>query len=429
MFGIFTSEQSKARHDAKNWLHLADKVVHFRRDELPAQELQDILRTANDLKNRLAEKADAARLKMAIERLEGCLRRSGGTHYPKSGWADNLEFILVAAILFLGIRAFFVQPFKIPTNSMWPTYYGMTDDTYVSREDEPGKIAQLARLAAFGASAYRLDAPADGELHIALPYVAGGAQLARPVKGRRLGVLPSQRLECIFVVGDQAVSISVPADFDLKRVLGAALSHEANGDSPHLFNPTRGTDRFITTKHGGGQMRIVPTGRQVKKGERIVSFDILTGDQLFVDRMSYHFVPPSVGDAFVFRTIHIKGIDGGRNSEAYADRYYIKRLVGGPNDVLEVKSPELWRNGAPITGSEVFEKNAAKEDRYPGYTYQERLMPGSTVTIPTGSFFAMGDNSPNSSDSRVWGFVPAGDVVGRPLFIYYPFTARWGPAR
>jgi signal peptidase I len=41
----------------------------------------------------------------------------------------------------------------------------------------------------------------------------------------------------------------------------------------------------------------------------------------------------------------------------------------------------------------------------------------------------MGDNSGNSADGRYWGFVPAADVIGRPLFIYYPFTRRWGPAR
>ncbi|MDB6115544.1 MAG: lepB, partial [Lacunisphaera sp.] len=42
---------------------------------------------------------------------------------------------------------------------------------------------------------------------------------------------------------------------------------------------------------------------------------------------------------------------------------------------------------------------------------------------------AMGDNSLESADSRFWGFVPEKDVVGRPLFIYYPLTKRWGPAK
>ncbi len=41
----------------------------------------------------------------------------------------------------------------------------------------------------------------------------------------------------------------------------------------------------------------------------------------------------------------------------------------------------------------------------------------------------MGDNSNNSFDSRFWGFVPDKEVVGRPLFIYYLFSRRWGPSR
>lgn len=421
MFGIFFSEQSKTRHDAKNWLHLAAKVIHYRRDQIPAQELHAILQAENELRNRLSEKADAAKLKIAIERLEGCLRRSGGSHYPKSGTADNVEFALVALILFLGIRAFLVQPFKIPTNSMWPTYFGMTAESYATVDEEPGKAMELVRFLAFGARTYRVDSPADGELFIALPLERGQAQNFRPVRGRRWGIFPATLAEYVFVVNNHAVSVTVPVEFEIGRVYREALQR-ANGDGATLG---RGTEGYVSTKYGGGSVRLVPTGRHVRAGERIVSFDLLTGDQLFVDRVSYHFVPPKVGDAFVFRTDNIPEI-GGTN----ANSYYIKRLVGVPGDVLEVKAPELWRNGAPITGAAAFEKNAKRVDRYPGYTYGDlRLSPGDTVTVPDDSFFAMGDNSPNSADSRRWGFVPADDVVGRPLFIYYPFTRRWGPAR
>ena len=427
MFGIFVSEQSKARHDAKNWLHLAAKVVHYRRDQIPTQELHAILQAENDLRNRLNERADAAKLKIAIERLEGCLRRSGGSHYPKSGTADNIEFALVALILFLGIRAFFVQPFKIPTNSMWPTYFGMTTEAYATVEEEPGSVAEFARLLAFGARDYRVDAPADGELFVAFPFEHGAPQHFRTVKGRKWGIFPAVLSECIFVVDGRPVSVTVPAEFDKWQVIQMALKRAGNGQNggEYSFVPGRGKDAYITTKYGGGTMRLVPTGRRVQAGERILSFDLLTGDQLFVDRVSYHFMPPRVGDAFVFRTDNIPEIGA-----ANANSYYIKRLVGAPGDVLEVRPPALWRNGEPISGSEAFEKNAAREDRYPGYTYGDvRLGPGSTITVPADAFFAMGDNSPNSADSRRWGFVPADDVVGRPLFIYYPFTRRWGPAR
>ena len=58
------------------------------------------------------------------------LRRTGGAIYPKSSLVENVEFFLVAAIVILGIRTYFLQPFKIPTNSMWPTYNGMTPEAF-----------------------------------------------------------------------------------------------------------------------------------------------------------------------------------------------------------------------------------------------------------------------------------------------------------
>jgi signal peptidase I len=111
------------------------------------------------------------------------------------------------------------------------------------------------------------------------------------------------------------------------------------------------------------------------------------------------------------------------------EQYYIKRLVGTPGDTLEVREPVLYRNGQPITGADAFAANASREGKYAGYFAQQRLSPGQTVTVPPDSYFAMGDNSGNSADGRYWGFVPAKDVVGRPLFVYFPFTRHWGPAR
>ena len=49
--------------------------------------------------------------------------------------------------------------------------------------------------------------------------------------------------------------------------------------------------------------------------------------------------------------------------------------------------------------------------------------------MPEDHFFAMGDNSDNSADSRSWGYVPKETVVGRAVWIYYPFTDHWGFAK
>ena len=105
--------------------------------------------------------------------------------------------------------------------------------------------------------------------------------------------------------------------------------------------------------------------------------------------------------------------------------YFIKRLVGRPGDTLEVRPPALFSNGGPIQGAPSFAKEAQQIDGYPGYVYARPnppysdiatlTGPGQTVTVPNGYFFAMGDNSPESLDSRYWGGVPRQNVVGLSL--------------
>ena len=96
----------------------------------------------------------------------------------------------------------------------------------------------------------------------------------------------------------------------------------------------------------------------------------------------------------------------------------------------------ILRNGSPITGAAAFDLNARQESPYRGYanaTHEDSrysiLFRGETVTVPQRGYLALGDNSHNSFDGRFWGFVPEKDVVGRPLFIYFPFTRRWGTAK
>lgn len=417
------------QRNARNWLHLADKVFHFRRDILTEPELAALDKDRKSLRQKIKTKADASQLKLAIENLEHCLRQSGGTFYPKSTVVEYVEFLLVAAILFLGIRAFVLQPFKIPTNSMWPSFYGMTAEIFDQPEDEPGLVGKGFRFLAYGAKAKRMDAPADGEVRFRVWRHSNGWQLYRTVPSRRWFILPATAKEYTFEVGNEVTTIKVPADFDFERTIAEAWYDDRDDWTNYLSTQLRHAEAQLRRRSAEGHRdswAAIPTGRMVNKGDRILSFDILTGDQLFVDRMSYHFVRPSVGSGFVFRTRNIPMLSKGGKSD---DKYYIKRLVGTPGDVLEIREPVLYRNGEPITGSRAFTYNANEEKGYRGYSARSLLATGETVRIPDRSFFAMGDNSYNSLDSRVWGFVPADDVVGRPLFIYYPFTRRWGPSR
>ena len=433
MFGFFDSQDQKMRENAANWLELADKVWHFRRDMLTDREGGELRQQTEDLRQKYKAKAEAAKLKLSIESLEAVLRRTGGAIYPKTSLVENVEFFLVAAIVILGIRTYFVQPFKIPTNSMWPTYYGMTPEVFTQPSDEPGVLSTAVRAVAFGAWPHRLEAPVDGEILVPI----GGAESRgiisnRVVPGRSWLIFPTQLKEYTLFVDDRPVTVRVPLDFDFDWVIHDAFfpdgqEYSMAGLIAKLNPKVRSADfewRFV----GGERLRCIRTGRHVKTGDRVLAFDEMTGDQLFVDRLSYHFFRPKVGQGFVFNTGKIPGIG--------VDQYYIKRLVGTPGDTIQIHEPAIYRNGSQITGAEAFEKNARREGRYRGYfngqpgnRAQYLLTDDEKLIVPAESYFAMGDNSINSADGRYWGFVPAKEAVGRPLFIYFPFSRRWGPSR
>ncbi len=91
----------------------------------------------------------------------------------------------------------------------------------------------------------------------------------------------------------------------------------------------------------------------------------------------------------------------------------IKRVVGVPGDVIEVRDGSLIRNGAPVS-----EPWRAEPMAY-------RLPP---VTVPTGHLLVLGDNRNASLDSHLWGPLPADHVIGTALFRYWPLD-HLGPIR
>src|ERR1700690_3081257 len=182
MFGFFDSQEKKMRDNASNWLELASKVWSYRRDQLSEKDSDELVGRTRDLKRLLKDRADAARLKLGIESLEGALGRTGGAIYPKTSLVENVEFFLVAAIVILGIRTYFVQPFKIPTNSMWPTYYGMVAENLPPGSPAPGLAGQVFRFLAYGAQRHTIVAPRDGPVSVPLFRSGNTVSLAYTLK-------------------------------------------------------------------------------------------------------------------------------------------------------------------------------------------------------------------------------------------------------
>jgi signal peptidase I len=421
VIGPFASAQRKMNQHASNWLELAEKVHHYRRDVLAADELTALRRERERLRELVKSKAPASDLKLGIESLEAVLQSTGGTFYPKSTTVEYVEFFLVAAIVILGIRAFFFQPFKIPTNSMWPSYNGMTGQVYHRVEDEPGAIAKGFRFLTQLAVTHRVDAPISGEVRV--PIVRSfsdqrdeARDFLKPptmIKGRKWLIFPTQKRVYEIYVDQTPIKITVPGDFDLEKVLRDAYYG--------------GADQFpVPADFPMGGRVLLGTGKKVSAGDRVLSFDIITGDQLFVDRVSYHFSKPEVGDGFVFRTDNIPRLH--QMMSGPNEQYYIKRLVGTPGDTLEIKEPVLYRNGKPIEGAPAFASNAETEGDFPGYRSLVLLDEGKKFEVPPHEYMAIGDNSASSLDGRYWGTIPEKDVIGKPMFIYYPFNDHWGPA-
>ena len=413
MFGIFKSKKQKR---AKDLLSTAYKVYNYRCDVIDQADAKN-LSAAIEAVETLADdgKLDTKEYAQRADELEKLMRKCGGTIYPLSTWADYTDMIVVAGILAIGIRSFFLQPFKIPTNSMYPSFYGMTSQVYggVGGVPAPSLPQKIWRFATLAADNYSLTAPEDGELYIEVnaPAIARSrgffAADVRPVK--KFLVWPTYEKFYKFQVGDRQMELAVPADFSIEDVVSKSFDI---GENP------------VVERNGRWLMKL----GNVQRGEKFLNFDILGGDMLFVDRFTYNFKKPKVGDAIVFRTKYCDGMTQ-MNGGVPDDKYYIKRLVGEGGDTLSIAGDTLMRNGKPATGSVAFDLNAKKSGLYCGYKKEGVFKNADSVKISPKHYFAMGDNSANSLDSRYWGEVPERALVGKSLIIFYPFTSRWGATK
>jgi len=127
------------------------------------------------------------------------------------------------------------------------------------------------------------------------------------------------------------------------------------------------------------------------------------GDRILVNRFVYWFSGPKRGDVVVFPFP-----EDPRNN-------YIKRVVGLPGEVIEIRDGHIYADGVLVE-----EPFPVAHNRY--VTYDSPLVPygKGEVQVPQGRLFVLGDNSRNSKDSRFWGFVDADLVKGKAFFIYWP---------
>ena len=348
----------------------AEKLLRYRKDVLSDSAIADLKTQIEKVRKALSNRDEKA-VKAESEQLHTLYMQHMPT--PKdAAWRENIEVILVAIVVAIGIRSYFLQPFKIPTGSMQPTLNGIIGHPLPATQPAPNILRQIGEFVVLGRNYINVVSAEDDQVTQVLPK-------------KFAFFFTFSRIVC------ERQNFLVYAPPDTLRQ----------------------------------DFKVLP-GNHYGKGETIAKGAVDTGDQVFVDKFSYNFVKPHRGDVFVFRTDNIFGI---RNDPETGAPFFIKRLVGLPGDALRIDPPLFYVNGKLAEGFG-FRRVMAARDGYGGYFARGSLSdPTKTYAVPERNYFAMGDNSDNSLDSRYWGPVPEENLVGRGLLVYWPFNRHWGLIR
>ena len=151
----------------------------------------------------------------------------------------------------------------------------------------------------------------------------------------------------------------------------------------------------------------------------IASYEVPTGsmEPTIMTNTRYLALPSSYGGFIRYSNIKLPGYKKLHRGDIVMFRYprdrtvnYVKRAIGLPGDVVEIKKKTVYINGLPLHESYAYfsESNSERE-------------PYGPIRVPSGHLFVLGDNRDNSCDSRYWGFVPLKDVFGTPLLTFWSY--------
>jgi len=140
---------------------------------------------------------------------------------------------------------------------------------------------------------------------------------------------------------------------------------------------------------------------------------LMPGDKIFVSKLTY-------GPKIPFTSLRIPGFRKPQRGEVVVfvpphdrKKAYIKRLIGLPGDEIVIKEGNIHINGKMVV-----------DPRMTHYYYNQGDygVKGEVLVVPESKYFFLGDNSISSLDGRFWGFADSHDVVGKAIFIWWPFT-------
>lgn len=158
---------------------------------------------------------------------------------------------------------------------------------------------------------------------------------------------------------------------------------------------------------------------------------LLVGDYLLVNKLCYG--AGSIADRLMpYRRVH-RGDIVVFHYPVTPAQHFVKRVIGVPGDRVRLVNKQVFVNGQPLKepyahfsrpANDLFRDDFPRLDVAPGETPEwwltlRKLVEDGQLIVPEGHYFVMGDNRDDSYDSRYWGFVPAANIIGRPLLIYW----------
>jgi signal peptidase I len=403
---------SRIVRDATHMRKHVWKLLNAQRDILSAEAVQNVQKSMDDLH---AATRAAAGNEVLQERMKGLEVAANKwlKPYPNAGLRENVEVLLVAIAVAMGIRTFIAQPFKIPTGSMQPTLYGVTS------------VPDYSKLA-----------PPTEDPALAPDFEIPNSWITRTFQYWFRGI----RYHHVVAEADGTLdsdTVDVPSRF----LLFNWSQKFYIGGKPHTvsFPPDKLLERAGLLPGG------VTTPRVFKAGEDVIRMKTISGDHLFVDRITYNFRRARRGEIIVFDTTGIAAMPPGQQGQ-----YYIKRLlalgdervrIGNDRHVVINGTNRLDASTPHFEKVYSFTNEIAVDSQFSGhlneFTAQKSghrfppLAPNfldeeKEFAVPHNHCLVMGDNTLNSYDSRAWGAFPRDNVIGRSWFVYWPIGRQEG---